>query len=165
MRWWAMISRADFTSDEEYRAAIYVSEEEFQAEIDRLFQEVVGADNKGAILDAIHWCLVNDRPVPGWAVAKFSDAYSAVIWHHHKSWDDVFGRPVKKGAQLAALRLKKRKGSSIAWKVRERHAAGVSITKELFDAIGAEEGVSGTVAAEIYYAFVRQFPEFNSGKI
>lgn len=60
------------------------------------------AGNKGALLEAVRVCLINDVPVPRWAVRAFSRAW----WQTkmgpplHKSWDEVFGRPHAKGEHL-----------------------------------------------------------------
>ena len=40
--------------------------------------------------------------------------------------------------------------------VQERHEAGAAINKELFNEVGAEFGVSGTVASELYYEVLRE---------
>ena len=43
--------------------------------------------------------------------------------------------------------------------MQRRHEAGESITKDLFESVGEEFGVSGTVASEIYYAKIDKIYE------
>jgi hypothetical protein len=74
-----------------------------------------------------------------------------------KSWDEVFGRPLLKGKQLATEQRKLRLAGPIYQRVYERHMAGEPVTKALFDEVGKEVGVSGTVAAEIYYELKNGF--------
>jgi hypothetical protein len=79
--------------------------------------------------------------------------------HEIKSWDEVFGRPLKKGKQQTVERKKRLLGYPVLMRVWERHAAGEAISKPLFEAVGRELGVSGTVAAEIYYKALKGLPE------
>jgi hypothetical protein len=136
------------------------------------------AGNKGALLGAIFLCLEYDEVIPAWVKVYYRYAFLRVISHDFGSWDDVFGRPLKKGAQLAAARRKKNLEISLLNKVQERYVAGQSITKGLFESIGEEVGVSGTVAWEIYDAatkpyggpgayknLLRRIRPTNSGKI
>jgi hypothetical protein len=67
-----------------------------------------------------------------------------------RTWEEVFGRPVKKGARLEDAK-RRRKLAPIVWdKVGERHAAGEPLNKELFDAIGEELKCGGTLVYELY---------------
>lgn len=68
-----------------------------------------------------------------------------------KSWDEVFGRPLKKGKQLATERRNYNIGARLMYRVRERHRAGEKIDKGLFEAVGKEFDISGTTASELYY--------------
>ncbi len=133
-----MIGRYDFASEEEYRAAEgLVGDEEFQAEICRISRKIDAGD-KGAILEGIYYCICQDRPVDGHIAGEFFNAYTAVIWHHHKSWDDVFGRPLPRGAQLIAARRHARLRMSVTRRVEKLVAAGEPIDKNMFDAIAEE---------------------------
>jgi hypothetical protein len=70
--------------------------------------------------------------------------------HEIRSWDEVFGPPVKKGARLEDAR-RRQKLAPLVWDmVNERHAAGEPLNKELFDAVGEDLGCGGTLAYELY---------------
>jgi hypothetical protein len=154
-----------------------VSDPDFLRMMDEASRDFDAGD-KGALLGAIFLCLEYDEVAPAWVKAYYRDAFLRVISHDFGSWDDAFGRPLKKGAQLAAARRKKGLEISVLNKVWERYVAGQSITKSLFDSIGKEVGVSGTVASEIYHAgtkpyggpkayknLLRRIRPRNSGKI
>jgi hypothetical protein len=160
------------TSDSD--AACYIPAEEFRAGIESLFHES-NAGNKGAVLQAIDMCFFCRRPVPAWVQSAFFNAYGDVTSGLFKSWDDVFGRPHKKGTQPAATRRRRRLATPIINLVRERQAAGEPISKDLFEAVGEEvqELISrgylgednkkfsckGTLVAEIYYEYKKAFDE------
>jgi hypothetical protein len=77
-----------------------------------------------------------------------------------KSWDEVFGRPHKKGAHLTSLRRKRRLRIPILLRVTERQDAGEPISKDLFDCVGEEFGIAGTLVSEIYYEAKETHDEF-----
>jgi hypothetical protein len=128
------------------------SDEDFDFESVRshkLFEE----GDKDRLLWSMNFCFVYRRPIPDWAKKAFRAAYLKGVRFEIKSWDEVFGRPLKKGGQLAAERRK----AALAERVLElvldaRHGEPKKpISKELFESIGKKLGVGGTVAAEIYY--------------
>ena len=90
-------------------------------------------------------------PIPPWLKQAFQNAYGAKSAYKIKSWDEVFGRPLKKGIRLARERRNNRIANDIYERVVERHIAGEPIDKNLFEAVGKNFGVGGTVASELYY--------------
>jgi hypothetical protein len=104
----------------------------------------------------LEYCIGNDRPIPPWLAAAFRQACHKVRMHEVKSWDDVFGRPLGKGKRLATERRNMKTAGPLFDVVQERHEAGAAINKELFNEVGAEFGVSGTVASELYYEVLRE---------
>jgi hypothetical protein len=126
------------------------------AKSEHYYRSALERGDKGALLRFLHHCFMNNRAVPGWAQDAFSDIMRKVRRYEVKSFDEVFGRPLKKGAQLATGRRKQRAAPLIWDGVCARRSAGEPITKALFDAVGKEAGVSGTVAAEIYYELVEE---------
>jgi hypothetical protein len=118
--------------------------------------------DKSVLLSAIYWCLELKRPMPEWLRVAFLDAYEAA--ERFRSWDEVFGRPVAKGAHL-----KPKRNAQLSWTIVERveamKAKGWKVDKELFDQVARDlkiKGVKGT-----YYAERGHFREFlkNSRKI
>ena len=103
-------------------------------------------------LNCISDCFLTKNPIPEWAQKTLIKAVARANTYQIKSWDEVFGRPLEKGKQLIAERRKLELMEPIFEPVRECHEAGQSITKDLFEFIGEEFGLSGTVASEIYYA-------------
>ena len=99
----------------------------------------------------LQFCIGNRLPIPDWLATAFMTAYEKIISFEAASWDDVFGKHLRKGGRLARERQRWVLARPIFETVQERHAAGRSINKELFYEIGREFGVSGTVASEIYY--------------
>jgi hypothetical protein len=137
------------------------SDEDFEFESThshKLFEE----GDKDRLLWFMNFCFVYRRPVPTWATKAFRAAYLKGVRFEIASWDEVFGRPLKKGKQLAAERRK----AAIAERVlelvlRARHEEKPKkpINKELFESIGKKLGVGGTVAAEIYYQAHKKYLE------
>jgi hypothetical protein len=103
------------------------------------------------VLYCLYYCLTCGRPIPPWLAKAFCAAFNKVINREASSWDEVFGKPVAKGKQLKAAQRRHEKSPLVYRRVRELHDAGAAINKGLFDKVGAENGVSGTIAAELYY--------------
>jgi hypothetical protein len=117
--------------------------------------------DQGELLRFINWCFVQRREVPAWARQKFDDAVNRVRGFEVKSWDDVFGRPLRKGQQLAANRRKGVETAARVWKcANARRRAGEPVDKATFAAIGRDLGIGGsTVVSEIYGTVLREFRE------
>jgi hypothetical protein len=121
--------------------------------------------DKAELLFWLEWCIENHHPIPAWVERAFRSACAAARKHKIKSWDEVFGRPLKKGKRLATARRNREITGQIVDRVLERHEAGKPIDKELFDAVGKDllagdgkkHSVSGTVAAEIYYSSLKDW--------
>src|SRR4029079_17474003 len=76
--------------------------------------------DKAALLRALNMCLAVKMEVPEWACMAFLDAFHS----HPKTWDDVFGRPLQKGAQPAKLRKYKSLGPPLVSYARELMTLG-----------------------------------------
>jgi hypothetical protein len=135
------------------------SDKEF-AKKERNTREALDRGDKSALLWFFSWCFLNCHVVPKWAQEEFLAAHRKVYGYEVESWDEVFGRPLKKGMQRAAARRKTEKAQPIWERVTERHEAGEAIDKGLFDSVGKEFAVSGTIAAEIYYGVLKEWREF-----
>jgi hypothetical protein len=108
------------------------------------------------LLYCLNYCMMNNRPIPPWLATAFRQAYDKVDMYEVKSWDDVFGRPLKKGKRLATEHRNMKIVHPLFLMIRDRHEAGAAINKELFNEVGAEFGVSGTVASELYYKLLKE---------
>lgn len=117
--------------------------------------------DRGELLRFINWCFHQRKGVPAWAQARLDDAVTRVADFEVKSWDEVFGRPLKKGNQLAAARRKSIQVAAEVWRcANARRRAGEPVDNVFFAAIGKELGIGGaTVVSDIYYAILREFQE------
>jgi hypothetical protein len=105
-------------------------------------------------LNCIRDCFLGNNPIPEWAQKALINAVDRVNSFEVKSWDEVFGRPLEKGRHLRVERRKLAVHRQIFERVRERHKAGESITRGLFESVGREFGVKRTEAEKIYYVAV-----------
>jgi hypothetical protein len=103
--------------------------------------------------EALTLCLAIGLPIPDWLRDAFLEATRCVWSHEVASWDDVFGKPLKKGEQQAAAARRYKLANPVWQRVMDRiHRAGEKVDKELFERVGEEFGIKGTLAAQLYYA-------------
>ena len=122
--------------------------EYFEKMLKRSFE----AGNKSVLLYTIYACLESGQPAPKWLRAAFMNAYEAAVFRFEiRSWDEVFGRPVAKGAHLPTERKRARLRWTIIERVKALKAGGKRIDKDLFEKVGKELKISGTTASDIYY--------------
>jgi hypothetical protein len=133
--------------------------DEYAAEFDHKMRTRFEGGDRTVILRYIDLCLRDKGAgaIPDWVLNEFYASMDRLYRREIKSWDEVFGHPLPKGKQLATERRKLKLAGLIWGKVYDRHEAGESITKALFNSVGKECGVSGTVAAEIYYELEKNF--------
>jgi hypothetical protein len=121
------------------------------------------AGDKNSLPAALWFCLANNEPPPDWLKDAYVRAARRVWSYEVSSWDDVFGKPLKKGKQRKAAHRRYMIGSAIRERVMDRtHRAAINgerspdkIDKNLFEEVGKEFGIKGTLAAEIYYEHQR----------
>jgi hypothetical protein len=107
--------------------------------------------DKSALIHAAALCIWHNIRAPAWLRQAFMDASQAAYEYKIKSWEEVFGRPVKKGKRLAMERRNMKITFPICRRINDLRKAGKPLDKSLFSKVGKEFGVSGTVAAELYY--------------
>jgi hypothetical protein len=129
----------------------YLDDDEYLAETLKILKRKFDGGRKAALLMAIRSCCWMRRPLPEWARLAFLQAYDSATGFDIKSWDEVFGRPHPKGTHLAKEKKYLAVRSLIWERVRASKAMGKPINKELFEGIGKDLGVAGSVASEIYY--------------
>ena len=129
-------------------------------ELDLLRQRYEAGDSF-SLMQAVFKCAQRSLVMPAWVAQPFIDGYYAVVNCRAKSWDDVFGSPYPKGAQLAARR-KRRLALVAVWNAATAilmKEPDVAIDVGFFERIGrdAHPPVGKTLAAELYYAAERMF--------
>ena len=107
------------------------------------------AGDKSQLILAMKYCLEFRRPIPEWARDAFLEAYYILP----KSWDDVFGPPIPKGANLAVARRRSKIGCQLYLEVKRSNAEGTPIDDGLFETVGKQFNVSGATAKRMYYDF------------
>ena len=124
--------------------------DKYLAEILDILEERFNAGDKSALLYAIYHCLLMKRPLPEWLRTKFLHTYEAHARFEIRSWDEVFGRPVPKSTHLETEKRKAELRLVIIQRV-EALKAERPVDKGLFEQVGRELEISGTVASDIYY--------------
>jgi hypothetical protein len=109
------------------------------------------------VMDAVSRCLRHDLGPPDWLARAFLRRYDAVLNCRAGSWDDAFGRPYPKNAQLAALRRRRigRLKASNAFTERLRRNPMRAVDKALWEEIGHEIDEGTTRAEELYREALR----------
>jgi hypothetical protein len=112
--------------------------------------------DRGAILEALYFCLSSRKPVPDWASRAFCRAYADVIGARAESWNDVFGEPWK-GKHLKKARDRK----DLEFKVWF-HGVGLreklDVDEHFFEKLGSDCGIGARQAKEMYYEIENAFP-------
>lgn len=106
-----------------------------------------------ALLAAIRECANHDLPMPEWVSHAYIRAYDMVLNCKAGSWDEVFGRPYRKGAQLAAMRKRRIKRLAV-WNEARRIILSepeTPIDVAFFERIGEKLAIGKTLASELYY--------------
>jgi hypothetical protein len=108
--------------------------------------------DKTVVMHCLAFCFNFEVPIPTWLKLAFLKADNAAMTYKIKSWDEAFGPPLKKGKWLASEHRKHMISGEIFNRLTDQsYEAGKPIDKKLFEAVGKEFGVSGTIASEIYY--------------
>ncbi len=130
------------------------------ARIERQHRAAVERGEPGALLRCISHYFSLRRPVPQWAQDLLNDAVLKADCYEIKSWDEIFGRPIKKGKQQAAARREQSIAEHLFYLITEHHhEGGVPISKGIFETVGKSFGISGTTAERIYYKESKIFEE------
>jgi len=113
--------------------------------------------DKTALAHAIAICACTDIKLPEWAAHAYLGGYRAAVPGVRdakefpvKSWDDVLGKPLPKGAQANA-RAKQRQKEFLVWVEVQRHRTqGGSVTDDELEHIGRKFHIGRTLAKEYY---------------
>lgn len=122
-------------------------------QLDALRQQFDAGDGM-ALLAAVRHCANHDLAMPAWVADAFIQCYDRVLTCRAGSWDDVFGRPYPKGANLNAMR-KRRTLRFAVWNEVQRilmSEPDTAIDAGLFERAGAAiRPPIGKTQAEAYY--------------
>lgn len=96
--------------------------------------------------------------MPEWVEEAYINSVDRVAAYEEKSWDDVFGKPIPKGANLSASRKKHLLEGRVYLKLREIILRNPerAIDAGLFEEAGAEFNVGKTLAEEFYRAMIKK---------
>jgi hypothetical protein len=130
------------------KARDYLDDDKYLAECLEILERKYKAGNNSAILLALHQCFIMGKAAPEWLRRAFIDAYEEVAAFGARSWDELFGLPVPKGAHLDARAAYAKLRYPVALRVALRDGP---IEPDLFDHIGAELGIARTTASDVYY--------------
>lgn len=120
------------------------------------YERAFRAGDPYALMQAIRKCANQDLVMPEWVARGYIRAFDRVHNFRAKSWDSVFGKPLPKGAQLAALRKKREKSVHVWNEVQQRHQRGASIDDSLFASVGRKLGLGLTLTKEYYGEWKRR---------
>lgn len=122
-------------------------------ELIRLAEEFRKTGDNGIILHACGICALNDLSMPRWCSMKYLELVRDV-WHYKaKSWDASFGKPHARGTQLGAKQNKREKAPGVWLRIKgiKTEDPDIPIDRALFEAVGKEFGICGSLADEYYY--------------
>ncbi|MDO8335036.1 MAG: hypothetical protein Q7T35_10255 [Nitrosomonas sp.] len=115
---------------------------------------------KFALMLAIRQCANHDLVMPPWVATAYIKVFDVVLNCNSKDWNEVFGNPIPKGAQLNALRQKRRLKFAVFNEVNDilKRDPSRAIDGILFDEVGEKFGISKTLADEYYYSVKKILP-------
>lgn len=114
--------------------------------------------NKFSLMLAIRICACNSSVLPSWIVEGYIGAFDEILNYRSKDWNEVFGSPIKKGAQLNALEKKRRLEFAVLNEVKliRKSNPDQAIDAGLFELVGNKFNIGKTLAAEYYYSAARK---------
>jgi len=120
--------------------------------------EVFQNGDPSVILEAIHICSSYSLLLPRWCQTAFESAYEKVRGFEFKSWDDVFGRPHPKNEKNGAKYDEIQKGLPLYARVTKikQNDPAKAIDRSLFEDVGKEFGISGSLADQYYYKWKKR---------
>lgn len=71
------------------------------------FHEQFKRGNKFALMQALRECARCNLVMPEWVAVNYIKAHDTILNYRSKDWNEVFGNPIPKGANLNALRKKR----------------------------------------------------------
>lgn len=108
------------------------------------------------VLQAVADCALHGLVMPDWLARAYLKRYRAVQRLHVASWDEAFGSPYKKGAQIAAMRRRRNNRLAI-WKAVTdfRNAHPGEPLDPYWESLGRQVGEGRTNAQKLYSEALR----------
>lgn len=121
--------------------------------------------NKFAMMQALRVCANHSLPMPDWLARAYIRAFDRVLKLQIGSWDDAFGRPIKKGTHLKRARKRNEAQWEVINRIREIQLAKpmTPIDEGLFERVGAEIGIGKTLCNKLYYSAKRRLARGRRG--
>lgn len=129
------------------------------AEVLKICKELYVRGDKKTILKCLHFCLVNDIPIPRWCKDAYIEAMESVEDCRVRHWSDVFGQAHPKGAHLKPQSDLFKEYNAVYERVSERIANGEKLDGYLFESVGRELGIGGKTKIEQYYYKIKKWNE------
>ena len=130
-------------------------------QIDRCAEKYVADGDSLALFEAIAICARLEIPLPRWASSAFSNTFYKVLNCEFGSWDEAFGSPLPKGAQLKSARRRQEVRIKLYSRVNEIiRNERCPVDDFLFLRVGREFDVGKTACKEIYYKARDEFGWF-----
>lgn len=104
-----------------------------------------------ALFAAIRICAAHEMVLVDWVAEAFISRYDAVLNFRSKSWDDAFGKPYKKGLNLASARKKRTIAPAVGLEIVNRRMRGAVIDEALFEEVGKQFNIGKTLCSEYWY--------------
>ena len=117
-------------------------------------RELYEAGDKSEFMRCLYWCIRSDEPIPPWLKEALEQIMADRRSGKFKSWDEPFGKPLGNKHQ-ATVRRDAKVIVPLFDRVQELSESGRAIDKKLFEDVGKEFGVGGTVASDLYYDALR----------
>jgi hypothetical protein len=96
-------------------------------------KEDFDAGHKFALMHAIDECASARFPMPPWVATEYRKAFTEIHGAKKRSWDDVFGKPFRKGAHLPYIRKAQALASSVREQFDKLKQDGIPLTSENYD--------------------------------
>lgn len=106
--------------------------------------------DKGAVLDAIAACALDDLVLPDWLAQAFLSAHRKVVHYQSKDWNGVFGPAHKKGTNLNAKRKRRELAPALLNRAIElaQHNPSTAIDNDFYEQLGKEFNIGKSLAQE-----------------
>ena len=105
-------------------------------------------------MQAIRECARCDFVMPPWVGSAYIKAFDTILNYKSKDWNEVFGSPIPKNANLNALRKKRRLRFAVLNEVNNILSRNPwqPIDVGLFEEVGKKFCIGKTLAQEYYYS-------------
>lgn len=97
---------------------------------------------KFSLMCAINECASEGVPMPLWVATEYQKAFAVIHGAQKRSWDDVFGKPFRKGAQLPYIRKAQRLARSVREQFDKLKQDGIPLTPENYDEFAKRFGLN-----------------------